>query len=62
MEQIPRIGMDTMTDREGLHLWVTGTAETMGLSGDTLCNASISVHLSRSQAKALINEINRRLF
>jgi hypothetical protein len=45
-----KIGMDTLNDREGLHFWI--------------CNDKkmVSVHLTREDARNLIEEIKDRLF
>lgn len=56
------IGMDTAMHREGLHVWVRGVAFKWDDASEMLPNASISVHLTRAQAMALVEEINRRLF
>lgn len=53
----PNLGMDNHWEREGLHLYMTEWDHTTGLVDRT-----ISVHLTREQARILRDEINRRLF
>jgi hypothetical protein len=56
-EGIPRegrqIGMDTLQNREGLHVWIRLTPKS---------RRSISVYLTRQDAHNLIEEIKHRLF
>lgn len=54
------LSMDTHNQREGLHVWVVGTAEKLGTSKNG--PDSISIHLTREQARQLVNEIQQRLF
>lgn len=65
------LGMDTKFRREGLHLWLTtwkkvetqAEAEAHGETiGTYVVEDSISLHLSRAEAYALVEEINHRLF
>ena len=54
------LSMDTHNEREGLHLWLTGVAATPYRPDSSL--SSISIHLTREQARQLVKEIQRRLF
>lgn len=56
------LSMDTGSMREGLHIWVTGSAYVLGTNEESLPGRTISIHLNRSEALWLKNEIERRLF
>lgn len=48
-----RLHMDTLNQREGIHLWIRRVDDP---------NESVSVHLTRTEARFLVEEINARLF
>ncbi len=62
-KQPPRIGMDTKTHREGLHLWIVDEPRyDPNPYVTTPIRTTHSIHLSREEAFWLMKEIERRLF
>ena len=65
-----KIGMDTHRHREGIHLWISSRktaitdeqAELSGIKVGEKYTEMKSVHLTRQDAKNLIDEITDRLF
>jgi len=56
------VGMDTLNNREGIHLWI-GHHKSVKIKGKSeSVFESQSVHLTREDAQNLIEEIRHRLF
>jgi hypothetical protein len=54
------LSMDTQPQREGLHVWIS--RDIPDNEGGVAETESISIYLTRDDARDLVADINRRLF